>query len=124
MAPGVLTVTSMSLDVAVRKPDARTAVLDLNGRLTLGASSAALRKAVDDLAGEGYKHIVLNVMNVSFVDSAGLGALVVSSNTLKKQEGDLRLLHVHERLKELLDLTGLVKIFPSYDDESSALSIN
>jgi anti-sigma B factor antagonist len=96
-------------------------VLDIDGDLRIGGSSEALRKAVGRLLQEGQKQILLNLAGVAFIDSSGLGELIASRIMLDKQGGQLKLLHLTRRVRELMTITKLVTVFDLYEDESTAL---
>jgi anti-anti-sigma factor len=110
----------MSLTISPRKVDAVT-VLDLSGRLVLGEESGALREKLKELAGQGQKKILLNLANVSYIDSSGLGALVSGYTTLAGQQGQLKLLSLTKKIHDLLQITKLLTVFEVYNDEKTAI---
>jgi len=97
-------------------------VLDLDGKITIGEGNVALRSAVRRLIEEGKKKILLNLGGVGYIDSSGIGELVSSYTTLNKEEGQLKLLHLTQKLQELLTITKLLTVFDAYDTEAEALS--
>lgn len=97
-------------------------ILDLTGRITLGESSVALRNEVHRLIGQGCKKILLNLPQVSFVDSSGLGELVRSSTTLRGHGGEMKLVNPHRRVQDLLELTRLTTVFDIQPDEAAAIA--
>ena len=111
----------MALSIASREVDGVT-VLDLSGRITLGEGSVVLREAVRDLIGKGSKRILLNLGNVNYIDSSGLGELVSAFTTAKNQSIDVKLLNLTKKVHDLLQLTKLVTVFDIYDDEASAIA--
>jgi len=111
----------MSLKFTTRQVDGVT-ILDLNGRITLGDGSVVLRDAVKDVLGKGSKSILLNLANVDYIDSSGLGELVSAYTTVKNQGGELKLLHLTNKVHDLLQITKLYTVFDIKDDEASAVS--
>lgn len=97
-------------------------VLDLDGELQLGQSADRLRDRVTVLLQGGHRKILTNLEGVTAVDSAGLGELVRSYVTTTPQGGSFKLLHVSRHLRELLDATGLLKVFETFDSEPEALA--
>ena len=96
-------------------------ILDIHGKITIGEGSAEIRNTVRDLLQAGRKKILLNMGDVSYVDSSGIGELVSSYTTVTNQGGDLKLLNLTNKLKELLAITKLLTVFDSYNDEQEAL---
>ena len=97
------------------------AVLDVRGRITLGEGSAILRKSISDLLQAGNKWIVLNLYEVDYVDTSGVGELVRNHATLRKQGGQLKLVNVHKTLMDLLRMTCLHRVLDIQKDEESAI---
>jgi anti-sigma B factor antagonist len=97
-------------------------VLDLEGRIVLGEESSALRERVKNLLGQDHKKIVLNMGNVSYIDSAGLGALVASYTSAKNQGAILKLVNLGSKFREVLQVTKLLTVFEVYDTEQAAIS--
>jgi len=97
-------------------------VLDLSGRITLGEGSVQLREAIRDLIGKGMKNILLNMGDVNYIDSSGLGELVSAYTTSKNQGASLKLLSLTKKVKDVLQLTKLYTVFDIYDDEASAIA--
>jgi anti-sigma B factor antagonist len=110
----------MSLEIKQREREG-VAILDLEGRLTLGEASE-LRERVRELCGAGQKNIILNLANVEYIDSTGLGAMVISFTTLQKAGGTLKLLNLTDRNVELLVLTKLYTVFEVFRDEQDAVN--
>lgn len=96
-------------------------VLEIDGDLRIGGSSDALRKAIHRLMMEGQKRILLNLAHVSYVDSSGLGDLIASHLTLEKNGGEIKLLRLTQRVRELMVITRLLTVFDIYEDETEAL---
>ena len=110
------------MDLRATYRDAGVAtVVDIGGRITLGEGSALLRKTIRDLLGEGRTKIVLNLADVNYIDSAGIGELVTAFTTVKKTGGDLKLLHLTKKVHDLLQLTKLFTVFDVYSDEDTVL---
>jgi anti-sigma B factor antagonist len=97
-------------------------VVALDGRIVLGEESNALRERVKSLVAEGKKKIVLNMANISFIDSAGLGTLVAAHHSAKGQGASLRLCHLGAKFSEVLQITKLMTIFEVYNTEAEAVA--
>ena len=110
----------MSAKATVRK-SGNVAIVDLAGRIVLGDGSGVVRDTIKELIGSGQKNIVLNLRDVTYLDSAGLGEIVGSYATVSNAGGDVRLLHAQGKVKELLTITKLYTVFVTYDDEASAV---
>ncbi|HKG20787.1 MAG TPA: STAS domain-containing protein [Blastocatellia bacterium] len=97
-------------------------VLDLSGRITIGDGSVQLREAVRKLLDDGKKRILLNLGDVSYVDSSGIGELVSSYTTTNNNGGELKLLNLTKKIQDLLMITKLLTVFETFDEESKAVS--
>ena len=111
----------MALAIASREVDGVT-VLGLSGRITLGEGSVQLRDAIRDLISKGQKGILLDLGDVNYIDSSGLGELVSAYTTAKNQGAALKLLKLTKKVHDLLQLTKLYTVFDIYDDEASAIA--
>lgn len=111
----------MALTIASREVDGVT-VLDLNGRITLGEGSVQLRDAIRELISKGQTRILLNLEEVNYIDSSGLGELVSAYTTAKNQGATLKLLKLTKKVHDLLQLTKLLTVFDVTDDEASAIA--
>jgi anti-sigma B factor antagonist len=111
----------MALKISNREVDG-VAVLALDGRIVLGEETVALREKVKGLLGEGKKKIVLDLKNVSMIDSSGLGALVAAHSSAKSGGATLRLCNLGSRTNELLQMTRLVTVFEVSNSEAEAIS--
>ncbi|MFY9911269.1 MAG: STAS domain-containing protein [Candidatus Sulfotelmatobacter sp.] len=98
-----------------------TIVLTVSGRITLGEGNVMLREIVGELADKGHKRIVLNLADVNYMDSSGLGELVKAHTTVRNKGGELKLASVNKRVNDLLQLTHLSAVFDIHNDEASAL---
>jgi len=96
-------------------------VVDAAGRITLGEGSSALRDVLRDMVAKGQKKILLNLSEVSYIDSSGIGELVSGFTTVTNQGGSLKLLGLTKRVKDLLQITKLYTVFDVHDDEASAV---
>jgi anti-sigma B factor antagonist len=96
-------------------------VLDLKGRVTLGEGDELLKDKVNSLLNQGLKKIVLNLADVPYVDSAGLGEIVRTYTTVSKQGGTLKLLNLTKRITDLLSITKLLTVFETFDNENEAV---
>ena len=97
-------------------------ILDLEGRITIGDGNVSLRNAIRRLIQEGKKKILLNLAGVSYVDSSGIGELVSSYTTIGREKGQLKLLNLTQKIRDLLTITKLLTVFDTYDDEAAALN--
>src|SRR5438105_14813861 len=109
------------MKASTRQVDGVT-IVDLSGRITLGEGSVVLRDTVRDLLGKGQKKILLNLGDVSYIDSSGIGELVSAYTTVRNQSGDLRLLNLTKKVHDLLQITKLYTVFDVKDDEMSAVN--
>ena len=96
-------------------------VVDVAGRITLGEGSSALRDLLREMVGKGQKKILLNLGEVSYIDSSGIGELVSGFTTVTNSGGQLKLLNLNKRVKDLLQITKLYTVFDVYEDEASAI---
>lgn len=96
-------------------------VVDVSGRITLGEGSSALRDQLRDLVAKGHKKILLNLGDVSYIDSSGIGELVSGFTSVSNAGGHLKLLGLTKRVKDLLQITKLYTVFEVHDDEASAI---
>ncbi|HWR53073.1 MAG TPA: STAS domain-containing protein [Bryobacteraceae bacterium] len=110
----------MSLKFDIRHVDS-VAIIDLSGRITMGEAAGMLRDTIKELIAEDHKNILLNLENVSYIDSSGLGELVGAFATVGNRGGKLKLLHLQKRIKELMQVTKLLTIFDVYEDEGLAV---
>lgn len=97
-------------------------ILDLAGKITIGEGSVQLREAVRKLLEDGKKKILLNLGDVSYVDSSGIGELVSSYTTTSNQDGQLKLLNLTKKIQDLLMITKLLTVFQTYDNEQDAVA--
>jgi anti-sigma B factor antagonist len=97
-------------------------VLELSGRITLGEGSVQLRDAIRDLIAKGQRSILLDLGEVTYIDSSGLGELVSAYTTARNQGASLKLLKLTKKVHDLLQLTKLYTVFDIYDDEASAIA--
>jgi anti-sigma B factor antagonist len=97
------------------------AVIDVAGRITLGEGSSALRDALRDLINKNQKKILLNLGEVNYIDSSGIGELVSGFTTVTNSGGNLKLLNLNKRVKDLLQITKLYTVFDVHEDEAGAI---
>jgi anti-sigma B factor antagonist len=112
----------VTLKIASREVDG-VVILDLSGRITLGEGSVQLRDSIRSLISKGSKNILLNLGEVNYIDSSGLGELVSAFTTAKNQQADVKLLNLTKKVHDLLQLTKLYTVFDIYDDEAHAIAI-
>ena len=110
----------MSLKLNTRQVNDVT-VIDVSGRITLGEGSSVIRDAVRDLIASGNKKILLNLGDVSYIDSSGVGELVSGYTSVTNAGGTLKLLNLTKRVKDLLQITKLYTVFDVHEDEGHAL---
>ena len=96
-------------------------VVDMSGRITLGEGSVVLRDTIRDLLGKGEKKILLNLGNVTYIDSSGIGELVSAFTSVRNQGGELKLLKLTKKVHDLLQITKLYTVFDIKDDETAAV---
>ena len=96
-------------------------VIDVVGRITLGEGSSTLRDALRDLVKSDHKKILLNLKDVTYIDSSGIGELVSAYTTITNQGGRLKLLSLTHRVKDLLQITKLYTVFDVHEDEAHAV---
>jgi len=111
----------MSLEINHRSREG-VALVDLAGKITLGQGSVQLRDVVAKLLAEGRNRIILNLDAVHYVDSSGIGELVSRHMTTRNAGGRLVLLHLPQKIRDLLQITKLLSLFEVYDDEETALA--
>jgi anti-sigma B factor antagonist len=111
----------MSLNVKTRKVDG-VIILDLSGRLTIGEPVLLLRETLRVQINEGARQYILNLGDVSYIDSSGLGELVAAYTTIRNKQGDVKLLNLTAKAKDLLQMTKLLTVFDVYEDEAKAIS--
>jgi anti-sigma B factor antagonist len=97
-------------------------ILDLQGKVTIGEGSVALRNTIRRLLGEGKSKILMNLGGVGYIDSSGIGELVSSFTAVNKEGGSLKLLNLTQKIQDLLAITKLLTVFDVYDSEADALA--
>jgi anti-sigma B factor antagonist len=110
----------VSMKASTRQVDGVT-IVDLSGRITLGEGSAVLRDTIKDLLSKGQKKILLNLGDVSYIDSSGIGELVSAFTSVRNQGGELKLLHLTKKVHDLLQITKLYTVFDVKDEEAQAI---
>jgi anti-sigma B factor antagonist len=111
----------MSMKVSTRQVDG-VIILDLSGRITLGEGSVTLRDAVRDALAKGSRKILLNLADISYIDSSGIGEMVSAFTSVKNAGGELKLLKLTKKVHDLLQITKLYTVFDVKDDEAKAVS--
>jgi anti-sigma B factor antagonist len=109
------------MDIAAREKEGVT-ILDLRGRLTVGGDSTALRERITALVASGVQNVILNLEKVDYIDSTGLGTMVICFTTFRKAGGALKLVNLDKRAIELLVLTKLATVFEIFTDEQDAIN--
>jgi anti-sigma B factor antagonist len=111
----------MALDIHQREREGVT-IIDLKGRVTVGPEASALREQISQDVATGIRMLVLNLEGVDYIDSTGLGALVMTATTLRKSGGNVKLLHLNRRNIVLLVMTKLATVFEIFNDEQDAVN--
>lgn len=111
----------MSLKVNVRQVG-QVAVIDLNGKITLGEGSGTLRDTVAEVSGKGNKSILLNMADVTYIDSAGLGEMVGSYTSVTNKGGQLKMVNLQNKVKDLMQITKLHTVFHVFEAEDEAIA--
>ena len=96
-------------------------LLDLKGKVTLGEGDEVLKDKINSLMNQGHKKLVLNLADVPYIDSAGLGEIVRTFTTVSRQGGSLKLLNLTKRISDLLAITKLLTVFETFDTEHDAV---
>ena len=96
-------------------------ILDLEGKMTLGEGDELLKDKINSLLAKGTRKLILNLEGVPYIDSAGLGEMVRTYTTVKKQGGALKLLNLTKRIQDLLSITKLTTVFDTFDNEEDAV---
>jgi anti-sigma B factor antagonist len=109
------------MEIRERAVDGVT-VLDLSGKIVLGEGDVAVKERIKDLLADGQRKILLNLANVSYIDSAGLGALIGSYATVKRENGLMKLVNLTKRVQDLLAITKLITVFETFDNEEDAIA--
>ena len=110
----------MNMTIATRQIDGVT-IVDISGQIVFGDESSALRALVCDLLGEGHRKILLNLADVDYIDSSGLGHLVSAVASVRKVKGDLKLLKLTNKVHDVLQITKLHTIIDIMDNEAAAI---
>lgn len=110
----------MSMKATNRQVDG-VSIVDMSGRITLGEGSVVLRDTIRDLIGKGEKKILLNLGDVTYIDSSGIGELVSAFTAVRREGGELKLLKLTKKVHDLLQITKLYTVFDIKDDEAAAI---
>ena len=105
-----------------QRPSGDVMILDLKGKLTIGSGDELLKDKINSLIQQGHKKLLLNLADVPYVDSAGLGAIVSSYTTVSRENGSLKLLSLTSRIEDLLAITKLLTVFDTYESETEAVA--
>jgi anti-sigma B factor antagonist len=111
----------MAVLFATRREVGPITIIDLSGRIALGEGSALLRKTIRDLLEDGQTKILLNLGDVNYIDSSGIGELVSGFTAVRNRSGELKLLNLTKKVHDLLQITKLFTVFDVYSDESTAV---
>ena len=110
----------MSVKLTIRQVGDVT-VIDAAGRITLGEGASTFRDEIKNLAAKGNQKLLLNLGDVSYIDSSGIGELVSGFTTVTNSGGALKLLNLNKRVKDLLQITKLYTVFDVHEDEAGAI---
>ncbi len=108
------------MNVSARHREGIT-ILDFQGKITIGAGDIALRDAVIEALDAGSRNLLINLKDVSTIDSSGVGELVSSYTTVTNRGGTLRLLNIPPKVMDILQITQLITVFDSFDSEDEAV---
>ena len=111
----------MSLAIKTRKVEG-VVVVNISGRLTIGEPVQSLRETIRGFVDDGDVRFVLNLGDVGYIDSSGLGELVSTYTTIRNRQGDVKLLNLTKKAKDLMQMTKLLTVFDTYEDESKAIA--
>lgn len=106
----------------IERHDGNVTILDLTGKIRMGEDTAKLTMALRVVVADGEKNILLNMAGISYIDSSGLGELVAGYNSLQKSGAELKLLHLTDRVSELMVITKLLTVFEVFDNETEAVN--
>ena len=106
---------------AVARKSGNIVIIDLKGGMTIAGGTGKLRSQIQDAVAAGHKHLLVNLRELSYLDSAGMGELVAACTTMRNLGGDLRLVSPQDRVRNLLQMTKLASIFAVFADEQAAL---
>jgi anti-sigma B factor antagonist len=109
------------MDIKERVVDG-VSVLDLAGKIVLGEGDLQVKERIKDLLADGQRQILLNLAEITYIDSAGLGALISCYTTVKREGGKLKLVNLTRRIQDLLTITKLITVFDHYDNEKDAVA--
>jgi anti-sigma B factor antagonist len=108
------------MDIKERVVDG-VSVLDLAGKIVLGEGDVQIKERIKDMLADGQRKILLNLGDVSYIDSAGLGALISCYTTVKREGGRMKLVNLTRRIQDLLAITKLITVFEHFDNEKTAI---
>jgi len=111
----------VSMKATIRQVDSVT-VIDVSGRITLGEGCVQLRQLIREELAKGNKHMLVNLAEVTYIDSSGIGELVSAFTAVSNQGGQLKLLKLTKKVHDLLQITKLYTVFDVHDDETKAIS--
>ena len=111
----------MSMKASTRQAGSVT-IVDFSGQIKLGEGSSVLRDTVKDLLAKGQKKILLNLGDVTYIDSSGIGELVAAYTSVRNQDGEMKLLHLTKKIHDVLQITKLYTVFHVLDDEAAAIA--
>jgi anti-sigma B factor antagonist len=111
----------LSMKLSTRK-SANVIIIDVDGKIVLGDGDVEVKETVDHFIGRGDKNFILNLTQVPYLDSAGLGEIIRCYTTLRKSGGDFKLLSPNQRIIDLLTITKLLGVFDSFDNETAAVA--
>ena len=97
-------------------------ILDLSGKIVLGEGDVQVKERIKDLLADGQRRVLLNLAEVNYIDSAGLGTLISSYTTARREGGSLKLVNLTKRIQDLLAITKLITVFETFDNEAEALA--
>lgn len=110
------------MKISTRTAREDVTIVDLDGKLVIGEGDVRLREKISELLDSGVKKLLINMQQVNRMDSSGLGELVRTKDTAAAHEATIKLLHVEDKVQEVLEMTHLIGVFETFDDETEALA--
>jgi anti-sigma B factor antagonist len=117
---GASTEGGMTMKTNIRQVNG-VAIVDMSGRITLGEGGVILRDTIHDLLGKGEKNILLNMGEITYIDSSGIGELITAFTSVRRHGGELKLLNLTKKVHDLLQITKLYTVFDIREDEATAI---
>jgi anti-sigma B factor antagonist len=111
----------VELSLKTQEADGNVVVLNVSGKLSAGEPVLLLRNTIQQKLEEGSRKFLIDLSNISYIDSSGLGALITTFTSVRNRQGDAKLLHLTKKIRDLLQITKLLTVFEVFDDETKAM---